>query len=194
MFWAVLGLYFGLNFVLNYGNKYLLVVFPFPVTVILLGTLVYAPLAALVIFLSGQSFPSRSVMWATLPETLLLGLVHAVTAAAQNVSLAGMSVGLNQVIKACTPAVTLVLSRVMLRSRFHWTLVAATFGVVLGVALTTYSSRADGHVSPIAIALGFLSALAGGGEGVLIGLLMKRHAVTPAQVFNKSVSFCLFCG
>jgi drug/metabolite transporter (DMT)-like permease len=117
MFLLLLACYFLLNFVLNYGNKYLLATFPFPVTIILLGTVVYAPLSALVLVLSGQSFPSLTLMRAALPEAMLIGFVHAVCAAAQNVSLAGMSVGLNQVIKACTPAVTLVLSRVLLKSR-----------------------------------------------------------------------------
>jgi hypothetical protein len=127
----------------------------------------------------------------------LIGVLHALGTAAQNVSLAGMSVGLNQIIKACTPAVTLILSRALLNSRFvlrnfvflkkltvfrfHWSLVVATFGVVLGSCLTTYSSRSTGNVSLISIALGFVSVVAGGAEGVLIALLMRRHAVSPAQ-------------
>ena len=44
--------YLGLNFALNFGNKRLLVSFHFPIFVILVGTLFYLPLAALLIRLA----------------------------------------------------------------------------------------------------------------------------------------------
>lgn len=82
-------------------------------------------------------------------------------------------------------------------ARFHWSLVLATCGVVCGVCLTTYSTGHEGHVSAASIALGFVSALAGGAEGVLVGLVLKRHAVHPSQVDSlleqKKRSFVLFC-
>ncbi len=109
---AIIVTYLGLNFVLNFGNKHLLGQFRFPIFVILAGTLCYAPLSGLLIVATKGVFPTWRGSAGALRSILLIGAVHAVGTTAQSYSLSTrhMSVGLNQVIKACTPAVTLIFS------------------------------------------------------------------------------------
>jgi hypothetical protein len=110
----------------------------------------------------------------------VIGLIHAIGTGAQNWSLSGsMSVGLNQVIKASTPAVTLVFSYLLQKRRFHFSLVISTLFVVLGTVLTTYASA---EASVKGVTLSVISSLFGGLEGVLTDMLMKKHELHPAQV------------
>ena len=139
---AIVLVYLALNFVLNFGNKHLLQTFRFPVFTILAGTLCYAPLSALLIVASQSGFPSWQKSLGALRSVLLIGAVHAVGTTAQSYSLSTrhMSVGLNQVIKACSPAVTLLFSWLLQRVWFHFSLVASTAAVVAGAVLTTFAS------------------------------------------------------
>lgn len=110
----------------------------------------------------------------------MIGVVHAIGTGAQNWSLSGtMSVGLNQVIKASTPAVTLVFSYLLQKRRFHWSLVVATLLVVCGTVLTTYASA---EATAKGVLLSLISSLFGGLEGVMTDMLMKKHDLHAAQV------------
>lgn len=112
-------------------------------------------------------------------ELLLIGAVHAVNTASQNAALGAMSVGLNQVVKSATPAVTLALSWLLLRARFHWSLVLATTAVVGGSVLTTLTS---GEATVGGILACATSVVFGGLESVLIDGTMSRHKLHAAQI------------
>ena len=172
--------YLSLNFVLNYGNKLLMETFHFPIFVILVGTLLYMPLsAALIQFGRVSTFPSVDMAHSASRELVTIGVMHACGTAAQNWSLSGvMSVGLNQVIKASTPAVTLVATFFLQNVRYHPSLVVSTLIVVAGSALTVYTSS-DATFSGVFLCC--TSSLLGGLEGVLTGMLMRRHSMHPVQ-------------
>jgi drug/metabolite transporter (DMT)-like permease len=172
--------YLGLNFVLNYGNKLLMEQFHFPIFVILVGTLVYLPLAAALIqFGRVSTFPTMAMARGASRELITIGIIHAIGTAAQNWSLSGvMSVGLNQVIKASTPAVTLVATYLLQHVRYHWSLIVSTIVVVAGSGLTVYTSS-DATTSGVLLCL--TSSVFGGLEGVLTGMLMRRHDMHPVQ-------------
>ncbi len=178
---AVIAAYLVLNFALNYGNKWLLLLFPFPVFTILAGTLFYAPLSAVLIVISGASFPSRETSRAVVWEVIAIGVVHALGTAAQSYSLSRrhMSVGLNQVIKSCTPAVTLLLSWLLQGVHYHYSLVVATAAVVAGTVLTTVTSSEGHNLNGVAASVA--SSVFGGLEGVLVDMLLSRHRLSAAQ-------------
>jgi drug/metabolite transporter (DMT)-like permease len=160
---GIIAVYLGLNFVLNFGNKHLLGQFRYPIVVILAGTLCYAPLAALLIVASKGSFPSWRDSAGAMRAVVVIGVVHAIGTAAQAYSLStrSMSVGLNQVIKSCTPAVTLVFSWLLQRVWFHWSLIVSTVLVVAGTVLTTFASS---EATFNGVASSAVSALFGGLE------------------------------
>lgn len=172
--------YLLLNLLLNFGNKHLLTDFHFPLFVIWLGTLCYAPLCALSASLVGtEPVPEWGVVLQGGGLLMLAAALHAVTAATQTVSLDATSVALNQLIKAGAPAVTLALGRWVEGRRHHWALVVSTAAAVGGTALATYATPS---VSLLGTVTGVVSTVCGGAEAVVTGILMRRLSIHPLQL------------
>ncbi len=198
-------IYFGLNFVLNYGNKQVLLAFNYPFFLIVVGTLCYAPVSLALMCLGVSKFPDMNSVRSSLSLVAIIGCLHGLGTGLQNASLgSGMSVALNQVVKACTPAITLVASCLLEGTRYHVSLVICTALSIVGCAMaivvipssnnhlivTTSANVSSVHsfffapnslLSPGAL-LGVFSLVLGGIEGVLASICMRRHRLHPSHL------------
>ena len=179
--WFIIILYLVLNFALNYGNKYILGLFHYPVFIIFVGTVMYAPFTAVLISCGRvSSFPTKKQARAALPMLLFIGIVHALGTAANNVSVSKTSVGINQIIKSCSPIVTISCSALLEHKRYHWSVVCSTVMIVIGSIMATFTT-ANAFIHP-GVVFAAISTVLGGLECVLIGMVMRKHQLHAAQV------------
>lgn len=88
-----------------------------------------------------------------------------------NVALEYVTVSLLQVMRATIPAITLVLSWLLLGKRYSVSKVLAVICVCIGVCLATYG-KLKGHV--FGVVVGFASCLVSSGKSVVAAVLLKK--------------------
>ena len=129
---------------------------------------------------------------------LLSGLCNALSIALNNMSLVHISVGLNQLIKACVPLPTLVFERLMLRKSHTGLEVVSTILIVGGAAIVCASSSTDASISygiAAAVASCILTAL----RSVLAMLLLQKnelplvHVLTCDSIVSTAILIPLVC-
>ncbi|KAL6069346.1 hypothetical protein QOT17_007609 [Balamuthia mandrillaris] len=184
--WIVLNI--GLSFI----NKYLFDVedFKYPIFIILLGTVVtflgtlflmYVP----PLLSSGWDVVGNIEVMNVLQHWRLLcmlAFLHAATTALSNISMVFISISLGQIIKATTPALTMLLSKVFENKPSSPRLVTATMIIIVGAAITVskspefYGQHVHEHLFGLLCSV--LSTGAGAGQVVVSAILLQQVDVS----------------
>lgn len=133
-FWLIL--YFFFNLSLTLYNKSVLIRFPFPYTL----TALHALCSTIGSYLARQKgyFTPANVTSRQSVMLLAFSVLYTVNIAVSNLSLQMVTIPFHQVVRSTTPLFTIVLSSVILRTRFTLPKLVSLIPVVAGVGLATY--------------------------------------------------------
>ncbi|KAI0696517.1 triose-phosphate transporter family-domain-containing protein [Cytidiella melzeri] len=132
--WLIL--YFTFNLLLTLSNKSVLTSFPFPYTLTALHTLC-STLGGLALRWRGFYVPKR-LSGREEAALAAFSFLYGLNVAVSNVSLNLVTVPFHQVVRAVTPIFTLILSTLLLKSRFSGSKLFSLAPVIFGVIFATY--------------------------------------------------------
>eukprot|EP01118_Nematostelium_gracile_P000201 TRINITY_DN10199_c0_g1_i1.p1 TRINITY_DN10199_c0_g1~~TRINITY_DN10199_c0_g1_i1.p1 ORF type:complete len:317 (-),score=59.56 TRINITY_DN10199_c0_g1_i1:72-977(-) len=125
-------------------------------------------------FISVFVFKTGTVPWGSIQTTwklfFLLSISHGLTSAFENISIVYISVSLNQVIKATSPAGTIIASIILEEKHYSKQLIISTAVIVLGAILTVFKNP---EFHWIGVGCAILSTLFGVAQTVIIARLLQ---------------------
>ncbi|KAM9955481.1 hypothetical protein ACTFIW_000083 [Dictyostelium discoideum] len=172
LFWVII--WIGLNMLLFFVNKYLddrNPPFVFPIFVIMTGTFSTFFGSCIAVFIFKISdFPIKELRQHKL-LLLVCSVFQAISYVMENVSIDQMSIPLNQVIKATGPAFIIILSFILYRKTYPFSILFCTFIIITGVVITIFTSP---QIKLIGFLYAFGSIIFASIQTVLIAKLVKN--------------------
>jgi len=171
-FWLVL--YFFFNLSLTLYNKSVLIRFPFPYTLTALHALCSATGSYIAknrgYFTPANVSPRQNVM------LIAFSVLYTINIAVSNQSLQMVTIPFHQVVRSTTPLFAIVLSSIILRTRFTVRKLISLIPVVAGVAIATYG---DYHFTVAGLLLTLLGTVLAALKTICTNLLQVPP--TPPQ-------------
>ncbi|KAN0041668.1 hypothetical protein ACTFIV_004212 [Dictyostelium citrinum] len=192
LFWVIT--WIGLNMLLFFVNKYLddrNPPFVFPIFIIMTGTFSTFFGSCIAVFIFKISdFPIKELR----KHKLLLfvcSVFQAISYVMENVSIDQMSIPLNQVIKATGPAFIIILSFILYRKTYPFSILICTFIIIIGVVITIFTSP---QIKIIGFLYAFGSIIFASIQTVLIAKLVKNPKLNAlALLVATSLPSALVC-
>jgi drug/metabolite transporter (DMT)-like permease len=181
----VIAIYIALNYVLNFSNKFLFVVynFKYPLIIIFLGTLGTCIGTGVIVYRNrSTTLLNRQSLRQHWKLIAALGVAHAFGAAFENLALTRVSISLTQMVKASAPVLFMLYGRVVERKMYHVALKAAMLVQVLGAIMAVYKN-------PETDALGLVYVVISLVTGGFISLLVTERLMRESKYSANETAF-----
>ncbi|KAK5580823.1 hypothetical protein RB653_000847 [Dictyostelium firmibasis] len=192
LFWVIV--WIGLNMILFFMNKYLddrNPPFVFPIFIIMTGTFSTFFGSCIAVFIFKISdFPIKELRQHKL-LLFICSVFQAISYVMENISIDQMSIPLNQVIKATGPAFIIILSFILYRKTYPFSILFCTFIIIIGVVITIFTSP---QIKLIGFLYAFGSIIFASIQTVLIARLVKNPKLNAlALLVATSLPSALVC-